>query len=85
MVEKYGFGDQSAFIIYLTVTFVAAGFQMHLVVLFTGPKDEQALFKYSFPQSLIGSVTSYRMVNEPWAEVEGVKATAEGWIAPLIF
>ena len=25
------------------------------------------------------------MVNGPWAEVEGTRPTAEGWIAPLFF
>ncbi len=85
MIEQYGFGDQSAFVINLTGTFVAAGFIMHLAILVAGPQGAWALFTYSFLQSLIGAITGYRIVNGPWAEVEGVKATAEGWIAPLIF
>ena len=47
--------------------------------------DVDLLVDYAKEQSAIGTITGYRMVNGPWAEVEGVKATAEGWIAPLIF
>ena len=85
MIEQYGFGDQSAFVINLTGSFVGAGFIMGVVVLFAGPQGAWLLFTYSFVQSLIGTITGYRMVNGPWAEVDGVKATAEGWIAPLLF
>ena len=31
------------------------------------------------------TVVGYQTVNGPWAEVEGVKATKEGYIAPAVF
>ena len=85
MIEQYGFGDQSAFVINLVGSFVGAGFVMGVVILFAGPQGAWAFVTYSLVQSAIGTITGYRMVNGSWAKVEGVKATAEGWIAPLIF
>ena len=85
MIEQYGFGDQSGFVINLLGSFVGAGFIMGVVVLFSGPQGAWAFVTYSFVQSLIGTITGYRIVNGPWAELEGTKPTAEGWIAPLVF
>ena len=85
MIEQYGFGDQSAFVINLVGTFVGAGFIMGIVLLIAGPQGAWAFVTFSFVQSLLGTISGYRMVNGTWAEVEGTKPTAEGWIAPLIF
>ena len=38
MIEQYGFGDQSAFVINLVGTFVGAGFIMGVVLLLAGPQ-----------------------------------------------
>ena len=38
IMEQYVFGDQSAFVITLLGTFVAAGFIMGVVLLFSGPQ-----------------------------------------------
>ena len=85
MIEQYGFGDQSAFVINLAGTFVGAGFIMGVVLLIAGPQGAWAFVTFSFIQSFLGAISGYRMVNGPWAEVEGTKPTAEGWIAPLVF
>ena len=83
MIEQYGFGDQSAVVINLVGTFVGAGFIMGIVLLIAGPQGAWAFVILSL-HNLLGAI-SHRMVNGPWAEVEGTKPTAEGWIAPLIF
>ena len=40
---------------------------------------------HCFVQALLGVYFGYTTVNSEWAEAEGVKLTAEGWIAPLGF
>ena len=85
MIEQYDFGDQSAFVINPVGTFVGAGFIMGIVLLIAGPQGAWAFVTFSFVQFLLGAISGYRMVNGPWAEVEGTRPTAEGWIAPLFF
>ena len=36
-------------------------------------------------QALIAAISGYRTLNSEWANIEGVKPTAEGYIAPIIF
>ena len=78
-------GDQSAFVITLLGTFVAAGFIMGVVLLFSGPQGAWAFVTYIFVQSVLGVIFGYKILNSSWAEIEGVKPSAEGWIAPLVF
>ena len=85
MIEQYGFGDRCAFVINLVCTFVGAGFIMGIVLLIAGPQGAWAFVTFSLVQSLLDAISGYRMVNGPWAEVEGTKPTAKGWIAPLFF
>jgi hypothetical protein len=85
MIEQYGFGDQSAFVIHLVGTFVGAGFIMGVVLLLAGPQGAWAFITYCLVQSVLGAIFGYKVLNGPWAEVEGVKPTSEGWIAPLVF
>ena len=85
MMEQYGFGDQSAFVITLLGTFVAAGFIMGVALLFSGPQGAWAFVTYIFVQSVLGGIFGYKILNSSWAEIEGVKPSAEGWIAPLVF
>ena len=85
MIEQYGFGDQSAFVINLVGTFVGAGFIMGVVLLLAGPQGAWAFVTFCLVQSVLGVYFGYKVVNGPWAEIEGVKATAEGWVAPLVF
>ena len=36
-------------------------------------------------QAALLTVVGYQTVNGPWAEVEGVKAIKEGYMAPAVF
>ena len=41
--------------------------------------------KQSWTQSLLAAVFGFRTINSDWANIEGVKATAEGYLAPIGF
>ena len=49
------------------------------------PSRRLAFVTYALTQSLLATYFGYTAVNSEWAEVEGVKATAEGYIAPIGF
>ena len=51
MIEQYGFGDQSAFVINLVGTFVGAGFIMGVVLLLAGPQGAWAFVTFCLVQS----------------------------------
>jgi len=40
---------------------------------------------FGWTQALIAAISGYRTLNSEWANIEGVKPTAEGYIAPIIF
>ena len=40
---------------------------------------------WGWRQALIAAITGYMTLNSDWANIEGVKATAEGYLAPLVF
>ena len=83
--DQYGFGDQGIFITRFAGSQVAAGAVISIVLLFTGPSGAWAFVAYGWTQALIAAVTGYRTLNSEWAEIEGVKPTAEGYAAPLAF
>ena len=83
--DQYGFGDQGIFITRVAGSQVAAGAVISIVLLFTGPSGAWAFVAYGWTQALIAAVTGYRTLNSEWAEIEGVKPTAEGYVAPLAF
>ena len=85
MIEQYGVGDGAAYPLYLVGTFAGAGFIMSGVVLLAGPHGAWAFVTYSFVQSLLGTIFGYRILNSSWSRADGVKMTAEFWIAPLVF
>ena len=78
-------GDGSAFIIKLFVTFCAGRGFMLAYVLMAGIAGTWELFTYGFVQAALLTVVGYQTVNGPWAEVDGVKATKEGYMAPAVF
>ena len=84
-IDQYGMGDGSAFMIKLAGTFCAALGFMQVYVLVRGIEGTWELFTYGFVQAALLTVIGYQTVNGPWAEVEGVNATKEGYIAPAIF
>ena len=83
--DQYGFGGQGIFITRFAGSQVAAGAVISIVLLFTGPSGAWAFVAYGWTQALIAAVTGYRTLNSEWAEIEGVKPTAEGYVAPLAF
>ena len=83
-IEKYGFGEGSAIMTRLVGSF-AAGFAITLVIaLLTSIEGAWLLFVYGFVQACIGSVVCYRTIHSEWGSVDGVKTSAEGYIAPTI-
>ena len=78
-------GDGSAFMIKLAGTFCAGLGFMLVYVLLTGIEGTWELFTFGFVQAALLTVVGYQTVNGPWAEVEGVNATKEGYLAPAVF
>tara|TARA_B100001564_G_scaffold90769_1_gene73801 strand:+ start:217 stop:627 length:411 start_codon:yes stop_codon:yes gene_type:complete len=83
-IERYGFGEGSAIMTRLVGTF-AAGFALTLAIaLVTSIKGAWLLFVYGFVQACIGAGVCYKTIYSHWGSVEGVKTSAEGYIAPAI-
>lgn len=83
-IEKYGFGEASAIMTRLVGTF-AAGFAMTLAIaLLTSIEGAWLLFVYGFVQACMGSGVCYLTIHSRWGSVEGLKTSAEGYIAPAI-
>ena len=83
-IEKYGFGEGSAIMTRLVGTF-AAGFAVTLAIaLLTSIEGAWLLFVYGFVQACIGAAVCYQTIHSHWGSVEGVKTSAEGYIAPAI-
>ena len=83
-IEKYGFGDGSAIMTRLVGTF-AAGFAITLAIaLKISIEGAWLLFVYGFVQACIGAGVCYQTIHSQWGAVEGVKTSAEGYIAPAI-
>ena len=83
-IEKYGFGDGSAIMTRLVGTF-AAGFAVTLAIaLLTSIEGAWLLFVYGFVQASIGAVVCFQTIHSYWGSVDGVKTSAEGYIAPAI-
>ena len=83
-IEKYGFGEGSAIMTRLVGTF-AAGFAVTLAIaLLTSIEGAWLLFVYGFMQACIGAGVCYQTIHSHWGSVEGVKTSAEGYIAPAI-
>ena len=72
-VDQYGFGDSAVFMTRFAGTQVGAA------------AGAWAFVAWGWTQSLLATVFGYQTVNSEWANVEGVKATAEGYLAPIVF
>ena len=66
-------------------TQVGAAAVVSLALLINGPEGSWAFVAWGWTQSLLAAIFGYRTVNSDWANIEGVKATAEGYVAPIIF
>ena len=83
-IEKYGFGEGSAIMTRLVGTF-AAGFAVTLAIaLFTSIEGAWLLFVYGFVQACIGAVVCFQTIHSYWGSVDGVKTSAEGYVAPAV-
>ena len=83
-IEKFGFGEGSAIMTRLVGTF-AAGFAVTLTIaLLTSINGAWLLFMYGFVQACIGAGVCYQTIHSYWGSVDGVKTSAEGYIAPII-
>ena len=82
-IDQYGFGDGSAIMTRLVGTF-AAGFAIVLAIaLATSIEGAWLFFVYGFIQAIIGALVCYRTINSDWGAADGVKTSAEGYLAPL--
>ncbi len=83
-IEKYGFGEGSAIMTRLVGTF-AAGFSITLAIaLLTSIEGSWLLFVCGFVQAFFGAGVCYATIHSHWGSVDGVKTSAEGYIAPTI-
>ena len=85
-MEKYGIHRSALLPARLAGSFVLTTFLMGLYIIYRGgPEGTWVFFNILFIQSLIFTVLGYISVKSDVAEMEGVKYTAEGYIAPAIF
>ena len=85
-LEKYGIHKSAMLPTRLAGSFVLTTFLMGLYIIYRGgPEGTWVFFNILFIQSLIFTVLGYITVNSEVAQMEGVKYTAEGYIAPAIF
>ena len=80
-IEKYGFGEGSAIMTRLVGTF-AAGFAVTLAIALLTSIGAWLLFVYGFVQACIGAVVCFKTIHSYWGSVDGVKTSAEGYVAP---
>jgi hypothetical protein len=83
--DQYGFGDSAVFMTRFAGSNVGAAAIISLVLLFNGPEGAWAFVTWGWTQSLLATIWGYKTINSEWANVDGVKATAEGYLAPLSF
>ena len=83
-IERYGFGEGSAIMTRLVGSF-AAGFSIVLAIaLLTSIEGAWLLFVYGAVQAIVGAVVCYWTINSYWGSVEGIKTSAEGYLAPAV-
>ena len=82
-IEKYGFGKGSAIMTRLVGT-LATGFAITLAIALMTSIERSWLFVYGLVQACIGAGVCYQTIHSHWGSVEGVKTSAEGYIAPTI-
>ena len=83
-IEQYGLGAASESKIKATGCCVGAQGIVYAILIFTSPVGAWAVFAYGTIHAALFLIFGWMTVNGKWAEVEGVKATAEGYIVPAI-
>ena len=85
-LSKYGIHESAVLPTRITGTFVAAASLLGIYFLFAGLAGAWVYLAYIFIQACILVVAGYITVTSSnAATLEGVKYTAEGYIAPLFF
>jgi hypothetical protein len=85
-LDNYGIHPSALLPARLAGSFVLSTVLMGAYILFRGPEGTWAYFVILFLQSVIFCVLGYLSVNHSEvAKMEGVKYTAEAYIAPAIF
>jgi len=69
----------------LVGTFGLAAIALHLVILFNGVEGSWHFFAYFVVQAAAAVIASFVTVQQRVAEDEGVRYTAEPYLAPLVF
>ncbi len=83
-IGQYGLGEASEFMVKATGCCVGAQGIVYAIIIFTSPAGAWAVFAYGTVHAALFLVFGWTTVNGKWAQVEGVKATAEGYIVPAI-
>lgn len=83
--DQYGFGDNGIFMTRFAGTQVGAAAVISLALLANGPEGSWAFVAWGWTQSLLAAVFGFSTIKSDWANIEGVKATAEGYLAPTVF
>jgi hypothetical protein len=83
-IDQYGLGAGSEFMVKLSGTYTFTQSLIYLILLLTSPVGAWSVFAFGTIQAALFLVFGYTTVKGKWAQVEGVKATAEGYIVPAI-
>ena len=83
-IAQYGLGAASEFMIKTTGTFVTAQGLTYAILILTSPAGAWSVFAFGTIQAALFLYFGYTTTTGKWAEVEGVKASKEGYIVPAI-
>ena len=84
LLEQYGLGPASGFMVKLTGTYTLTQAIMYFILILTSPSVAWSVFAFGTIQSFLFVIFGYTTVKGPWAQIDGVKASAEGYIVPAI-
>ena len=83
-IEQYGLGAASEFMVKLCGTYTITQGIVYILLLIMSPVGAWSVFAFGTIQATLFLIYGYTTVNGKWAQVDGVKATAEGYIVPAI-
>ncbi|CAI8420294.1 MAG: Uncharacterised protein [Porticoccaceae bacterium UBA1117] len=83
-IAQYGLGAGSEFMVKLSGTYTLTQGLVYIILLLTSPAGAWSVFAFGTIQALLFLIFGYTTVKGKWAQVEGVKATAEGYIVPAV-
>ena len=83
-IEQYGLGAASEFMVKLSGTYTMTQGVVYILLLITSPAGAWSVFAFGTIQAALFLIYGYTTVKGKWAQVDGVKATAEGYIVPAI-